>query len=266
MSIEIKENNGLHIVCQKRDMGWGITFNVSARFPSFITNNLIQNNKEEIYKISKYISNKLHYKILTDAKSLLSEINDMGFNSPNKNDGTFISYKLEGEPKSAFIRPFIYKNNIEINSFVQFTSVDAWGFTLIPGSFCDFIISENSSGQLFGYTKDFSEIHYPIATLFIKQYTQMIEDIILKKKDKPSDFEQFSPYDYHYNNPDYKRIKEFISIKIKSLTSHNKSKRIDTLIVNKKTIFDLMHTYQVHSSIGLNGPTLLNIAMNAPAT
>lgn len=250
--------DGLSIASYKRDMGWGFNFGLNVTFPKFLTKKVLVENRETIRNIAKYCANKIQLEALTDANGLFEKMKAHGFTLPDENDGVLLSYD---EDKSAFIRPYIFSGKMDIHPFIEFNSVNEFGFTLVPGHFSDFFITERmTDSSMFGYTKDFMPSHFGIASLYLIDFSQILEEVLIHKN-IPKDFDEYQDSAFIRFNPKALEVKNRIHQEIEKRTSLNKSKRIDTLIVNKKSIYDLIRDYNITSSFQVRGTTLLHVAL-----
>lgn len=255
---EVNKGN-LNIKCGVEDMGWGMDSKMRVKFPSFLTVTLWKSKKEDIRSIAKYCANKIHYALLTDAIGISKDIEQLHLDVPNNFYCTPLAY---GDQQSAFIRPFLKSDNeLEVSPYIEFNHADEYGFTLIPGSFSDFIIT-NRTGEdtFFGYTKDFHPMHFPIATLYLIQFCDLIERMILNGE-RVSDFEEFSDDMFFHTHPKIKSALGNIQKEIADKTSRNQGKKITTLLADGKNIHQLMRAKGITSSFHAQGPEALNIAL-----
>lgn len=231
-------------------------------FPKWFTNEWIHAHREMVQKIARYTANKLEMQTLTDMVSIAKEMHTYGFEIA-KDDGVWVFY--DGD-KSALIRPYIHANKLDIRPFITFDSVHENGFTLTPGSFSDFIISTRSfDEQLFAYTKDFSHTHFGIASLYVLHWLANL-DTFINKKDVPIDFDDYAIYHFQRMHPYGREITVKIEAEIHARCSVNKSKRIDTLIVNQKNIYDYIREYDLNYRVSIRGVSLLQTAIRLGKT
>lgn len=251
------EKNGCRIACLERATSGGKDFRMQVDFPAWLTNEWLHENRETIQKVALYTANKLEMRLLTDAVSFAREIKGYGL-ALNERDGVWIFYD---EEKSAFIRPFIFSNKMDIRPFLEFSSVNEHGFTLTPGSFSDFIMTTRTFDQsLIGYTTDFSAMHFGVASVYLLNFCENLEKIIIKK-DTPADFEEYSIYHFQRMTTFGRAITTKIHNEIDALCAVNKSKRIDSLIVNKKSIYDLIIEHDMTYRLNVRGINLLKVAL-----
>lgn len=247
------EKDGCKITCFKRDMGWGMNVN----FPDWFTNEWVHEHREMVRKVALYTANKLEMRLLTDAVSFAKELKEYGMQLEER-DGVWIFYD---EDKSAFIYPFIHSNKLDIRPFLTFSSVNEHGFTLTPGSFSDFFITTRTFDErLFGYTKDFTPLHFGVATVYLLNFCENLKNVIVKK-DTPTDLEEYATYNYQMMTTFGRDVTTKIHNEIDALCAVNKSKRIDTLIVNEKNIYDYMREHSMNYHLNVRGVPLLHTAI-----
>lgn len=240
-----------------RDMGWGYVDGMRVLFPSYMTIKETMKEKELLNKIAKYCANKIGFWLLTDADSFIKKYQEK-YPIDTKEDAVYLSY---GDGKTALVYPSMYQNQIDVNPYIQFNIASHFGFTLTPGHFSDFHISELSTQDgLFGYTKDFLGIHFPVATEYLEMYCQLYQEI-LHEMNTPDDFEKVSHTNYLLLHEDVAKVKNQIRKKIEELTSTNQSKRIDSLKIGNENLFTLLHEYNVRYMLRLHGVRLFNIAI-----
>lgn len=250
-------HNGCTITCFERDMEWGIDFGMNVDFPTWMTEKWVQDNQPMVRRIAQYTANVLEMELLQNATAFFKKQKERGF-TINEQDGVWVFYEPE---KSAFIRPFIYQNKMDIVPFIDFNSVNEYGFTLTPGHYSDFIITNKTVGDgLFGYTKDFNASHFGIATAYLLSFCENLENILFKKN-MPLEFEELSSHKYVKWSDKGQETTQKIKETIDERCSLNKHKRIDTLIVNKKSVYDLLREHHIQYSFDLRGTRLLKMAL-----
>ena len=252
------EKDGCQITCLERDMGWGMNFGMNVNFPDWFTNKWVHEHREMVKKVALYTANKLEMRLLMDAVSVAKEIKGYGMELDEK-DGVWVFYD---EDKSAFIYPFIHSNNLDIRPFLTFSSANENGFTLTPGSFSDLLITARTFDErLFGYTKDFTPMHFGVATVYLLNFCENLENVIVKN-DTPTDFEEYAVYNFQRMTTFGREITTKIRNKIDALCTVNKSKRIDTLMVNEKNIYDYIREHSMDYYLNVRGVPLLRTAMS----
>lgn len=261
-------NSEMIIHMNERDMGWGIKQDLNVKFPEFMNVQTIKEHKKEIESLMRYCTNKIHYLQLSKGKELLNEIKDKGIVMPKESMYVFI----EDNETNSIIRPFIRnrqaKNShvdIDISPFISFDCPTAYGFTAVPGSFSDFIITENYSNQTVGYTKDFAYYQFGLTTILLELYSKLFYDFIFNNR-KPSDFEEFSVQSFEYKNESYKQIKEKIKGYLEQQLTLNQSEKITMLNIKNESIDTLMDKYDIKYIVGLQHSDIVNIGLTLGKT
>lgn len=239
-----------------KDMGWGYIDGMRVLFPSYMTKKETLSQSEILTKIARYCANKISYWLLTDAKSFMEKYQEK-HPFDLKYHAVYLSYAHD---KTALLRLFEFQNRIDISPYISFEGTTNLGFTLSPGHFSDFLIAERTEEGLFGYTKDFLYMHFPVATEYLEMYCKLYREI-LHENNVPLDFEEVADYHYLIFNNEVKETKEQIRKKLEELTNINRKKRIDLLHVNGNSIYSLLLEYKATSSLRLSGNVLYNIAI-----
>lgn len=82
------------------------------------------------------------------------------------------------------------RNKLDIRPVVTFHGIYAFRFTVTPGNFSDFYITETfgKNGELFGYTRDFLQYTASLTAILLEDFMQVIKHFIDGKM--PEDYDK----------------------------------------------------------------------------
>lgn len=244
------------------ERGHGREPRMFVTFPDYFTKEFYLKNKEMLKKVFGYTTIKFYLRQLTCGKGIREEILLKKY--PYDDHSLFLVEYLDGkEEKSAIINPMVYKPSykIELSPCMVVFGGDVAGFTVTPGNFSDFYTYEyiGDSNRLVGHTRDFIPYMMSLTAIFLEMLMNDVKSIIIEEN-LPDDFE--STIETHYVlNPEYRRVTDLIVKSIKDKISINSSKRIDSLTVDGKNVYDLMKEFNVWTTTFFMSKDLLRIAL-----
>lgn len=231
--------------------------------PHDITLSEMVENKDIVEGLYKFCSNKLHFKQLSNADSLLQEIEQKGLPNISLNDLTYIQHNRMSAIISPFIRynsPIVEKTDIQISPFVSFSGLTLHGFTVSPGSFADFIVGDDYGETVRGYSKEFLPHHASFTILFLEMFCDLFFKFIVNNE-LPADYEEFTFWNFKYQHSGYKDLIDSIDSTIYERIRTNMSKRIDTITIENETIESLRNKWGMTSRFHCKSEKILKLAL-----
>lgn len=249
--------DGLSFEFYRQEKGSGSSeLKMRTIFPVFFSSSLIKKNANVLNKLFIYAAYKFYLKELTDGKSIIEKIKAKGY--PYQ-EGDIMLMEYNG--KSAILNTVIYHSKkLEVSPAMVIFGGGVGGFTVSPGNFSDMYINEyiGNSERLVGGTIDFIPYMASITAVFLEFYLDLVKGFIDGKL--PSDFETES-YNFYPTDEKYRNTIAEIMEHIRVQTAVNKAKRIDTLVVDGKTVVDLMKELDIRFRYFIPSEDILLISL-----